>query len=61
MKKIFLILLLCLFSSSVNAGLKEIGNVELEGIGPVCKWTMASRDRATFLTKSGAVVNFLSP
>ena len=26
MKKIFLILLLCLFSSSVNAGLKEIGS-----------------------------------
>ena len=25
MKKIFLILLLCLFSSSANAGLKEIG------------------------------------
>ena len=26
MKKTFLILLLCLFSSSVNAGLKEIGS-----------------------------------
>ena len=26
MKKIFLIILLCLFNSSANAGLKEIGN-----------------------------------
>ena len=26
MKKIFLILLLCLFSSSANAGLKEVGS-----------------------------------
>ena len=26
MRKIFLIILLCLFSSSVNAGFKEIGN-----------------------------------
>ena len=42
-----------------NKNLAE-GNGELGGIGPVCKWTMASRDRATFLTKSGAVANFLS-
>ena len=42
-----------------NKNLAE-GNGKLEGIGLVCKWTMASRDRGTFLTKSGAVANFLS-
>ena len=31
---------------------------ELGGIGPVCKWTMASRDRSSFPTKSGAVSDF---
>ena len=31
---------------------------ELGGIGPVCKWTMASRDRSAFPTKSGAVSDF---
>ena len=46
--------------------LKEIKKKIAEGqpisndIGAGCKWTMASRDRATFLTKSGAVANFLS-
>ena len=45
-----------------NKKIAEGGSIsELKGIGPVCKWTMASRDRATFLTKSGAVANFLSP
>ena len=44
-----------------NKKIAEGGSIsELKGIGPVCKWTMASRDRATFLTKSGAVANFLS-
>ncbi len=31
---------------------------ELGGIGPVCKWTMGSRNRSSFPTKSGAVSDF---
>ena len=31
---------------------------KLEDIGPTCKWTMSSRDRSAFLTKSGAVSDF---